>query len=246
MKMRLAKSLLIAAGLTPVLALASHWSYEGHGSPEHWGELSNEFKECQAGKNQSPIDITSALDAHIAPLDVHYSQSPVALLNNGHTVQASFDQKANNIVDFDNIKVDLQQFHFHAPSENTINGKHAAMEMHLVHKENNGDVVVVAVMFNIGAENPALTALWKQMPQQAEKSAPLTTKIDMNTLLPADKTYWRFSGSLTTPPCSEGVTWLVMKHPLTLSEAQLQQFKAVMHHDNNRPVQPLHGRVVVE
>lgn len=246
MKMRLAKSLLIAAGLTPVLALASHWSYEGHGSPEHWGELSNEFKECQAGKNQSPIDITSALDAHIAPLDVHYSQSPVALLNNGHTVQASFDQKANNIVDFDNIKVDLQQFHFHAPSENTINGKHAAMEMHLVHKENNGDVVVVAVMFNIGAENPALTALWKQMPQQAEKSAPLTTKIDMNTLLPADKTYWRFSGSLTTPPCSEGVTWLVMKHPLTMSEAQLQQFKTVMHHDNNRPVQPLHGRVVVE
>lgn len=246
MKMRLAKSLLIAAGLTPVLALASHWSYEGHGSPEHWSELSNEFKECQAGKNQSPIDITSALDAHIAPLDVHYSQSPVALLNNGHTVQASFDQKANNIVDFDNIKVDLQQFHFHAPSENTINGKHAAMEMHLVHKENNGDVVVVAVMFDIGAENPALAALWKQMPQQAEKSAPLMTKIDMNTLLPADKTYWRFSGSLTTPPCSEGVTWLVMKHPLTLSEAQLQQFKAVMHHDNNRPVQPLHGRVVVE
>ncbi|WP_313083792.1 carbonic anhydrase family protein [Atlantibacter sp.] len=246
MKMRLVRSLLIAAGLTPVLALASHWSYEGHASPEHWGELSNEFKECQAGKNQSPIDITHSLEAHIAPLDVHYSQSPVALLNNGHTIQASFDQKANNIVDFDNIKVDLQQFHFHAPSENTINGKHAAMEMHLVHKESNGDVVVVAVMFDIGAENPALTELWKKMPQQAEKTAPLTAKIDMNTLLPTDKTYWRFSGSLTTPPCSEGVTWLVMKHPLTMSETQLQQFKAVMHHDNNRPVQPLHGRVVVE
>lgn len=246
MKMRLVRSLLIAAGLTPVLALASHWSYEGHASPEHWGELSNEFKECQTGKNQSPIDITHSLEAHIAPLDVHYSQSPVALLNNGHTIQASFDQKANNIVDFDNIKVDLQQFHFHAPSENTINGKHAAMEMHLVHKESNGDVVVVAVMFDIGAENPALTELWKKMPQQAEKTAPLTAKIDMNTLLPTDKTYWRFSGSLTTPPCSEGVTWLVMKHPLTMSETQLQQFKAVMHHDNNRPVQPLHGRVVVE
>ena len=246
MKMRLVRSLLITAGLTPLLALASHWSYEGHASPEHWGELSNEFKECQSGKNQSPIDITSSLDAHIAPLDVHYFQSPVVLLNNGHTIQASFDQQANNLVDFDNIKADLQQFHFHAPSENTINGKHAAMEMHLVHTESNGDVVVVAVMFDIGAENPALTELWKKMPQQAEKSAPLTTKINMTTLLPTDKMYWRFSGSLTTPPCSEGVTWLVMKHPLTMSETQLQQFKAVMHHDNNRPVQPLHGRVVVE
>lgn len=246
MKMHLAKSLLIAAGLMPALALASHWSYEGHGSPEHWGELSSEFKECQAGKNQSPIDIIHSLNAHIAPLEMQYIQSPIVILNNGHTLQASFDQKAGNVVKFDAIKADLQQFHFHAPSENTVNGKHAAMEMHLVHKESNGDVVVVAVMFDIGAENPALTELWKKMPQQAEKSAPLTTKIDMNTLLPTDKTYWRFSGSLTTPPCSEGVTWLVMKHPLTLSEAQLQQFKAVMHHDNNRPVQSLHGRVVVE
>ncbi|WP_312984046.1 carbonic anhydrase family protein [Atlantibacter sp.] len=246
MKMRLAKSLLFAAGLMPALALASHWSYEGHASPEHWGELSNEFKECQAGKNQSPIDISGPLEAHIAPLKVQYSQGPVVLLNNGHTIQASFDHKADNIVNFDGINVDLQQFHFHAPSENTLNGKHAAMEMHLVHKESNGDVVVVAVMFDIGAENAALAELWKKMPQQAEKSAPLTTKIDMNSLLPTDKTYWRFSGSLTTPPCSEGVTWLVMKHPLTLSEAQLKQFKTVMHHDNNRPVQPLHGRVVVE
>ncbi|WP_287788652.1 MULTISPECIES: carbonic anhydrase [Atlantibacter] len=246
MKMRLAKSLLIAAGMIPALAMASHWSYEGHSSPEHWGELSNEFKECQAGKNQSPVDISHPLEAHLAPLNVHYTQGPVSLLNNGHTLQASFDQKAQNTLTIDGVKAELQQFHFHAPSENTINGKHAAMEMHLVHKESNGDVVVVAVMFEVGAENPALATLWQKIPQSTDKSVALDAQIDMNALLPTDRTYWRFSGSLTTPPCSEGVTWLVMKHPLTLSDAQLKTFKALMHHDNNRPTQPLHGRVVVE
>ncbi len=246
MTMRLAKSLLLAAGLIPMLATASHWSYEGHSSPEHWGELSNEFKECQVGKNQSPVDISHALEAHITPLKMSYSQGPDALVNNGHTLQASMDQKAKNVIAFDDITADLQQFHFHAPSENTINGKHAAMEMHLVHKANNGDIVVVAVMFDVGAENPTLAQLWKKIPQETDKPVALDNNIDINGLLPADKTYWRFSGSLTTPPCSEGVTWLVMKHPLTLSAAQLQKFKALMHHDNNRPVQPLHGRVVVE
>ncbi|EBW6088381.1 carbonic anhydrase family protein, partial [Salmonella enterica subsp. enterica serovar Enteritidis] len=110
----------------------------------------------------------------------------------------------------------------------------------------NGDVVVVAVMFEVGAENPALATLWQKIPQNTDKSVALDAQIDMNALLPTDRTYWRFSGSLTTPPCSEGVTWLVMKHPLTLSDAQLKTFKALMHHDNNRPTQPLHGRVVVE
>lgn len=246
MKMCKIKSLLMAAGMVPALAMASHWSYEGHSSPEHWGELSNEFKECQVGKNQSPIDISHALEAHISPLEIHYSQGPTTLLNNGHTLQAGFSQKAQNTITIDGINAQLQQFHFHAPSENTLNGKHAAMEMHLVHKEANGDVAVVAVMFEIGAENPALATLWNNIPDKAEKSVALDVNIDMNALLPKDRTYWRFTGSLTTPPCSEGVTWLVMKHPLTLSEAQLQKFKALMHHDNNRPTQPLHGRVVVE
>lgn len=246
MKPRYVKTLLIAAGMLPAFAFASHWSYVGPESPGHWGEISSEFKECQAGKNQSPIDITHSLKAHIPPLNIHYPESPVALSNNGHTVQASFDQKNTNTIDFDDIKGDLQQFHFHAPSENTVNGKHTAMEMHLVHKESNGDIVVLAVMFEVGAANPVLAELWKKMPKEAATSAQLTAKIDMKALLPADKTYWRFSGSLTTPPCSEGVTWLVMKHSLTLSEAQLQQFKTVMHHDNNRPTQPMHGRTVVE
>ena len=140
----------------------------------------------------------------------------------------------------------LQQFHFHAPSENTVHGKHYAMEMHLVHKNAKGAVAVVAVMFEQGAENTGLNKLWATMPEQAEQTAKIVTQMDLNALLPVDKTYWRFSGSLTTPPCSEGVTWIVLKHPLTLSSAQLAKFSHAMHHDNNRPVQPLNGRVVIE
>ncbi|MOA27760.1 Carbonic anhydrase precursor [compost metagenome] len=118
--------------------------------------------------------------------------------------------------------------------------------MHLVHKNADGALTVVAVMFDKGAANAELDKLWGIMPGQAEQSATLDTKLDLNKLLPKNKTYWRFSGSLTTPPCSEGVTWVVLKNPMTLSATQLEKFTHTMHHDNNRPVQSLHGRVVVE
>lgn len=246
MKMRFAKAAIVMSGLMPALVFAAHWSYEGAESPEHWGELNSEYKACQAGQNQSPVDIDKTVKAAIAPLAMHYTEGPASLLNNGHTIQASFKHNDANTITLDGVEWTLQQFHFHAPSENTVHGKHYAMEMHLVHKSVTGDAAVVAVMFDVGAENAALADLWKKIPDGVDKSETLTRTIDLNALLPADKTFWRFSGSLTTPPCSEGVTWLVLKHPLTLSAAQLAQFKAVMHHDNNRPVQPLHGRLVVE
>jgi carbonic anhydrase len=135
----------------------------------------------------------------------------------------------------------LQQFHFHAPSENTVHGKKYAMEMHLVHKNARGELTVVAVMFDKGAANPELDKLWSVMPQQAEQNVSIKKDLNLNKLLPKVKTYWRFSGSLTTPPCSEGVTWIVLKHP-DLSAEQLEKFTHTMHHDNNRPVQSLHGR----
>lgn len=120
------------------------------------------------------------------------------------------------------------------------------MEMHLVHKNADGELTVVAVMFDQGAANAALDKLWGVMPGQVDQNVTIKPTLDMNKLLPADKTYWRFSGSLTTPPCSEGVTWLVLKHPLTVSAEQLQKFTHTMHHENSRSVQPLHGRLVVE
>ena len=240
------KSALLAMSMLPTLAMASHWSYEGEGSPQHWGEIDPQYTQCQKGMNQSPIDIDHTVKAHIKPLQLHYVDGPDAILNNGHTVQASVTQKTQDTVNIDGAPFTLQQFHFHAPSENTLHGKHYAMEMHLVHKNSAGDVAVVAVMFETGKANAELDKLWQMMPDKAEVSQPLKASVNINKLLPKTLDYYRFSGSLTTPPCSEGVTWLVLKHPVTLSQAQLDKFTSVMHHDNNRPVQPAHGRVVVE
>ncbi|WP_206057755.1 carbonic anhydrase [Nissabacter sp. SGAir0207] len=223
---------------------APHWGYEGEGAPAHWGTLSQDFSLCEYGKNQSPIDIHDALKAHPRPLKVSYPKAPESMVNNGHTLQISVPE--GNKVTLDGEAFRLQQFHFHAPSENTLNGESFPMEMHLVHKDADGEMAVVAVMFKLGKANPVLEALWQQMPQQVDQPVALTKALDLNGLLPHSLTHYRFSGSLTTPPCSEGVRWLVLKQPQTLSEAQLEKFKQLMHHNNNRPVQPLHGRVVVE
>lgn len=246
MKTTFGKVALLVLSIMPVTVFASHWSYEGEGSPEHWGTLSEEYKTCQTGMNQSPINIDTTLTAHLSPLDMHYTDGPVTLINNGHTIQAGLNTTTRDTVTIDGTPFTLQQFHFHAPSENTVHGKHYAMEAHLVHKDAKGNVAVVAVMFDIGTENTVLKALWTVMPEKAEQNVKITTQMDLNALLPSDKAYWRFSGSLTTPPCSEGVTWIVLKHPMTLSEAQLKKFTQTMHHNNNRPVQPLNGRVIVE
>ncbi|ELJ5853004.1 TPA: carbonic anhydrase family protein [Enterobacter kobei] len=240
------KAALIALSMISTSAFASHWSYEGEGSPEHWGELDEAYKTCQNGMNQSPINIESTANAHFSPLKTHYSDGPMTLTNNGHTIQASEKADTRDTITLDNQAWTLQQFHFHAPSENTVHGKKYAMEMHLVHKNNAGELTVVAVMFDKGAANPELDKLWSVMPQQAEQNISIKQDLNLNKLLPVNKTYWRFSGSLTTPPCSEGVTWIVLKHPLTLSAEQLEKFTHTMHHDNNRPVQALHGRLVVE
>lgn len=246
MKHTLSKVTLLTLALLPFTAMASHWSYEGEGSPEHWSSLSEEFKTCQAGMNQSPLNIDHTINAHLTPLETHYVDGPVTLVNNGHTIQAGLKSATSDTITLDGKPFTLQQFHFHAPSENTVHGKHYAMEMHLVHKDANGALAVVAVMFDQGAANAELDKLWATMPEKAEQNVKITTQMDLNALVPQDKTYWRFSGSLTTPPCSEGVTWVVLKHPLTLSAAQLVKFTHTMHHDNNRPVQPLNGRLIVE
>lgn len=222
MKTMFRAGVILMLFLHPGFAMATHWSYEGEGSPEHWGELSPENQLCKLGKNQSPINIDTVLQAHIHPLQAHYQGTPTTILNNGHTIQAGFSADNGNVVTIDSTPFTIEQLHFHAPSENTLHGKHYALEMHMVHKNKAGEVAVVAVMFDVGTANSELTKLWQAMPVQTEESKALTQKIDINKLLPKDLTYYRFSGSLTTPPCSEGVRWLVMKHPLTLSAQQLK------------------------
>ena len=240
------KAALLALSMISASAYASHWSYEGEGAPEHWSELDDAYKTCLSGMNQSPINIDSTAKAHLTPLQTHYSDGPITLTNNGHTIQAGEKADTRDSISLDNQTWTLQQFHFHAPSENTVHGKKFAMEMHLVHKNASGELVVVAVMFDKGAANSELEKLWGVMPGKVDQNVTITPNLDLNKLLPETKTFWRFSGSLTTPPCSEGVTWIVLKEPMSVSAEQLEKFTHTMHHDNNRPVQSLHGRLVVE
>ncbi|VTR67504.1 Carbonic anhydrase [Desulfosarcina cetonica] len=222
----------------------AHWGYTGDVGPAHWGALDPTFEMCAKGKNQAPIDITGAMDTELAPIQFAYGPSEAEILNNGHTVQVNL--AAGNQIMLNGRTFHLKQFHFHTPSENTVNGKFFAMEAHLVHADADGNLAVIGVMFNKGDANPVIASLWAQMPKKAGAHKKLEATVDPMTLLPAAKDHYRFNGSLTTPPCSEGVFWLVMKNALPVSSAQADAFTALMHGPNNRPVQPINARPILE
>jgi len=240
------KGFLSAILLSPGAAFGAHWSYEGAGAPEYWGNLNSEYKQCQTGKNQSPTDIHTTLKTHLQPLQVDYRNAPQSIINNGYTIQINYPKNTENKIIIDNETFYLQQFHFHTPGENTVDGKHYPLEMRLVHKNTDNEIAVVAVMFKKGPLNETIKRLWDIMPTRSDQSHKIDSSLDIGPLLPEDMRYYRFTGSLTTPPCSEGVRWLVLKQPVTFSEKQQKKFMEVMHHANNRPVQTLHGRVIVE
>lgn len=245
LKYTLATALLLA--LNPVFTSASeapHWTYEGKAGPDHWSEISEDFATCHKGKFQSPIDIRSTVDAKLPPLNLHYRNSAETLVNNGHTIQVTVDEKDE--IQLDGKEFLLKQYHFHAPSENLINGKSFPLEAHFVHDSEDDELAVVAVMFEIGAENKTLNTILDAIPAEENKVVTINKPMDLRPLFPENLHYYRFSGSLTTPPCSEGLRWLVMKDTVTLSQAQLTQFQSALKHANNRPIQPLHGRQVVE
>jgi carbonic anhydrase len=222
----------------------AHWGYEGNDSPEHWGKLSPDYALCSTGKNQSPINITQTLEAETPKITINYTQGGYEVINNGHTIQVNVNSGSS--ITLQGHTYQLKQFHFHAPSENEIDGKSYPLEAHFVHADDKGNLAVIGVMFKIGKENSALKKAWANMPAKAGDKAELVHKISAISLLPNNKDYYRFNGSLTTPPCSEGVTWLVMKKPMTVSQAQLEQFTKVMGHPNNRPVQPVNARPVLK
>lgn len=232
---------LAALGLSLALfgsAHAANWGYEGNHGPEHWGEFAS---ECAQGKNQSPIDIHSATQAELAKLQLDYQGKVVALTNNGHTLQTSIE--GENVLTIDGKAFALKQFHFHTPSENHVDGKSYPLEAHYVHADEQGNLAVVAVFFEQGKANPALANLLENVPERDQNVA-IRAPFDANALIPSDKDYYRFNGSLTTPPCSEGVRWLVIKDPQSISAEQIAQFEHVMG-ENNRPVQPLNARMVL-
>lgn len=218
------------------------WDYTGDTGPDNWARLSPEYGAC-AGSNQSPINLTGFIDAKLEPIVFNYDAGSAEILNNGHTVQVN--TLPGSTISVDGIQFELKQFHFHVPSENLIHGKSYPMEGHLVHADKNGNLAVVAVMVTEGKASKALAKAWAQMPKEGETHA-LSSDISPLDILPSNRDYYRFNGSLTTPPCSEGVRWLVMKQPISASKAQIKQFLQVMHHHNNRPVQAVNARPVLE
>ncbi|WP_229696081.1 carbonic anhydrase [Paenibacillus albidus] len=229
-----------------VSAQHAHWSYEGETSPEHWAELDQLFTTCKVGTAQSPINITHEKvkeDPGLSPIQTKYFPSRVSMVNNGHTIQVNLKNPDNQIT-IEGTSYTLQQFHFHLPSEHQIDGNNAEMELHFVHKSEDGKIAVLGALITAGAENTELNKLWSVLPaEESEQEVELDGMFDLNQLLPADMDSFRYQGSLTTPPCTEGVQWVVLEHPVQWSEAQVGKFEAIFPHDN-RPVQSLGAREV--
>lgn len=219
------------------------WGYSLATGPKHWAELSPDFATCKLGHQQSPINIRETKKADLPPIVFDYKSSPLRITNNGHTVEA--DYAPGSSISVGGKTYQLIQFHFHHPSEGQIRGKKSELEMHLVHSDTEGNKVVVAVLINRGRSNDFLQPIFDHIPQTKEKEESSDVMVDATNLLPQARPYYTFSGSLTTPPCSEGVTWLVLKNPVEASDSQIKMF-AKFYKNNARPVQPLSGRTVLE
>jgi carbonic anhydrase len=223
-----------------------HWTYEGEAGPEHWAELSPKFEKCGTGTRQTPIDLASSEVVPMGLEDVEFQYGTVeaTVLNNGHTVQVNVPE--GNFIVLDGVTYGLAQFHFHSPSEHTIDGASYPLELHLVHKDETGNLAVVGVMLEKGEKNRVLAQVWgKSLPKSQGKEIALKAPIDLNGLLPADRSAYRYLGSLTTPPCSEGVKWIVMKSSVTMTTKQIAAFKKLFPM-NARPLQPINARSIVE
>lgn len=221
---------------------APHWGYAGAAGPAAWGALDTNFKTCSVGKEQSPIDLKAAKNSELADVEIHYSEAPLNIVNNGHTIQVNFPE--GNYATIGGVKYNLLQYHFHTTSEHTLDGQSFPLEAHLVHKTDDGKLGVIGVFMKEGAENPALAAVWENMPKEAGTVEKADIKINPAQLLPTTLTYYNYAGSLTTPPCSEGVNWMVMTTPVEVSSGQVQAFAAIFP-QNNRPVQALNERTVL-
>lgn len=233
-----------AAPGTPLAHHEIHWSYDGDGGPPNWSSMKPEWQLCGNGERQSPIDIREGIKVELEPIRFDYKQSEFRVVDNGHTIQVNLGQ--GNTMSVMGRLYDLVQFHFHRPSEERINGRGFDMVVHLVHKDLDGRLAVVAVLLERGQAHPLVQTLWNNLPLEKNTDySPEGVSIDLNQLLPENRSYYTYMGSLTTPPCSEGVLWMVMKQPAQLSAEQIGIFSR-LYPMNARPVQSVRGRLIKE
>lgn len=241
-------TLLLATLFTISIAQADephkHWGYTGDVAPKHWSELEKDYHTCVDGKSQSPINIQVTDHLGLTAMDLNYTTGSQTLVNNGHSVQVNIKEGSTFTMGSD--VYELKQFHFHTPSENNINAKSYPLEIHFVHATKDNKLAVIAVMFEEGEANPVLAKIWKKLPTlklDVEQKCGLTAD-EVKSLMPENKEYYEFTGSLTTPPCTEHVDWHVFKTPMTISKEQVQQFFNLYGHSNNRPIQDTNGREI--
>ncbi len=221
-------------------ASAAKWSYGGSAGPEQWGSLDAKYAACAEGKVQSPIDIKAPFTAAKGDLTINYGASPITVANIGKTIQVNVG--GNNSITTGGKTYKLLQFHFHAPSEEAVKGKRYPMDVHFVHATDAGELAVIGVLIDAGTASSAYAPIIENLPQQVGGSQ-AAGSIDPSTLLPARKSYWNYDGSLTTPPCSEGVNWFVMQSPVTLSKEQIEAYTK-LYPNTARPLQPRNDREI--
>lgn len=222
-------------------ALHGAWSYSGDTGPQAWARLAPDYAQCASGKRQSPIDLRDGFAVELEPIQFDYHPSAFRVIDNGHTVQVNV--APGNAIQVLGRRYELQQFHFHRPSEHRIAGQGFEMEVHLVHKDEAGHIAVVAVLLQRGAANPIVQAVWNNLPLEKGEEQPARVSLDPAGLLPEDRRYFTYMGSLTTPPCSEGVLWMVLQQPAPLAGDQADLF-ARLYPLNERPLQPPAGRMI--
>jgi carbonic anhydrase len=221
-----------------------HWSYSGSEDPTHWGKLDPSYSSCSLGRRQSPIDVKHAKPSDLAVLKIDYQAVPLNIIDNGHTIQVNYAPGSTLTVG--DKTYTLKQFHFHHPAEEHINGKSFPFVAHLVHADADGQLAVIAILFELGAANPLIDKLWNNIPIEKEKPQDVpSVSVRVQDLLPSERGYFTFAGSLTTPPCGEGVTWYVLKNQTSISPEQLAAF-AKIYPMNARPIQPTNGREILQ
>ncbi|MEO9576753.1 MAG: carbonic anhydrase family protein [Tateyamaria sp.] len=219
------------------------WGYDGEAGPANWSELSDDYHVCGAGRQQSPINLTDATRANVDRVTTRWSAvSDFEVVNNGHTLQANMPEGSISLVN--GKRYELLQFHFHHQSEHTVDGEHYPMEAHFVHKSDDGVLLVLGVFLDAGQENEVLAPIWAVAPK-SKGTARVTATIHPQDLLPQSSAHFTYAGSLTTPPCSEIVTWVVYEDPIPASDDQISGFAEVFPH-NNRPVQALNRRQILQ